>query len=633
MPELHKNQIQWEAPEAQKVTLAKPDYTPLAESMSYLSRVADDISQRQAKIDDDKLVADLAYAEDRANKMIDDADSATADYEQLSEKALSEIQSAFYNYDEPARVRFTRTHKDYMDSVQLAIADKIQKKRASQLENDVDINIPMWTTEALNRGEKGLQWMLDEKIAKTLAGISSPEVIAKKQFTARHYYDEAVVNNGLNGNEKTIKETMTRLKNNKDLTSLNAYERSVMYARGKSTLESLEKAKKSGDDPNLKLIEEMYAGYAMVQDGNDMEQLYNDIIGQGSGLVVVGYEQDKNGNLQPKYIDMNQYTPAQRLAFATKVSNAYDKYNADLKVRQDNYNNDITKMLIEYKRTKANKSAGVDSALVAMAKARQDVAHFSRLDEGTRKEIDNLLANEHNARVEALNGTMYYIDSFAWSAKRRSNPMGVLIDRIQSGTQPTRKKTTAEELLGKTVEGEYRGDGGLLQNIIQMYKNDYYKDMKRDSLSEYALVSAVVVKAFRDAGRLEGTRLSQSDGSYVDALITEIDSLRQNGTYNTLITNENAKTVQDMFKLIVRGDLTENEQKLVNEMEQWSKTAQASRDLAPAIRYLSRPEPDTDDVNMKLNGAYLQPAQDALEVITKMGPVSSKIDKARKGEQ
>ena len=631
MPELHKNQIEWNAPEPRKVSLAKPDYSPLAESLGYLSRVADDISQREAKIKDDNLKADLDLAESRANKMIEESASATADYNELSEKALSEIQKAFYEYDEATRVRFNRDNKDYLDSVQLAISDKIQKKRASQLENDVALNIPRWTTEALNRGKSGLQWMLDEKIAGTLTGLSSPEKIAELQFKARHYYDEAVVNNGLNGDEATVKATMSRLRNSKDLTSLNAYERSVSYARGKSVLESYEKAKKAGEDPQLKLIEEMYAGYAMIQDGNNMEQLYNDIIGQGSGLVLIGTTKDKDGNVVPQYINLNDYTPAQRLNFATKLSNAYDKHNVDYKVRQDLYNNDVTKMLVEYNRTKDGKSGGRDSALTALAKARQNVVQFSKLDEGTRKEVDALLENERQARIEALNSTIYYLDGFAWSGKRRSNPMNELISRIQKGKEPERGMSSSEVLLSRWVGSENRGDGGLLQNTIQLYKNDFYKDMGRDTVAEYALVSAIVLKAFKEAGQLKDTRLAQDDGIYTDALVSTMDYLRQKGLYNAKITDENAKVVDEMFSLIIRDNPTDDEKGLIGQMEKWAKTSQSSRDMGSVLQYITRPEPDVRNANLTMNGAYLQPAQDVLDVITKMGSNTKAIQKVRKG--
>lgn len=67
-------------------------------------------------------------------------------------------------------------------------------------------------------------------------------------------------------------------------------------------------------------------------------------------------------------------------------------------------------------------------------------------------------------------------------------------------------------------------------------------------------------------------------------------------------------------------------------MEGWAKTAQSTRDLGAVRSYFDRPEPDTDDVNLKMNGAYLQPAQDVLDVITKMGTKTKAIQKARKGD-
>ena len=40
MPELHKNQIQWQAPEPQKVAFDKPNYEPLADAFNSLGRAA-----------------------------------------------------------------------------------------------------------------------------------------------------------------------------------------------------------------------------------------------------------------------------------------------------------------------------------------------------------------------------------------------------------------------------------------------------------------------------------------------------------------------------------------------------------------------------------------------------------------
>ena len=137
MPELHANQIRWEAPEPQKVSFDKPDYSPLADAFARLGNVADEIGQRQRKMLDNNLEADLKLAEDEANKIIDEAQSATADYGGLSEMALSKLQETFYKYDEATRTRFTREHKTYFDEVQLAISDKILTKTAKQISESI----------------------------------------------------------------------------------------------------------------------------------------------------------------------------------------------------------------------------------------------------------------------------------------------------------------------------------------------------------------------------------------------------------------------------------------------------------------------------------------------------------------
>jgi hypothetical protein len=78
--------------------------------------------------------------------------------------------------------------------------------------------------------------------------------------------------------------------------------------------------------------------------------------------------------------------------------------------------------------------------------------------------------------------------------------------------------------------------------------------------------------------------------------------------------------------------MTDNEKKITQEIGRWAAVAQTSRELGSVMAYLSRPEPDTEDANLKLNGAYLQPAQDMLNVITSMGSKNKAIQKARKGD-
>lgn len=634
MPELHKNQIKWEAPEPYKANFDKPDYSPLADALTRLGGVSEDIARRKAQIDDDSLKADLKFAEAEANKLIEDASSATADYDNLSEMALSKVQAAFDKYDEATRIRFTRENGTYMDELQLAVSDKILKKKASQLENDVELNIPQWTTEALNHGEAGLKWMLNEKIAKTLEGLSSPETISKLQFRAKHFYDTASVNNGLNGNEASVRKTMSDLRNPKKYDTLNAYERSVSYTSAKNKLESLEKAKKEGDDPNMKLVSEMYATYAMQQDSASMDALYKKIVGLDPSPIVIGVTKDKDGNPVPQLLYMDSYPASARLALATKLTNAYDKYNGAAEIRQNLYDNDIRKMLIEYKEAEDNSSSDRATAIINLDNMRHDVNRYSRLDEGTRKEIDALIDNEINARVEAFNVPDFYVDNIMWSGRKghQDSPAAELVSRIRGGQEPGRQTTSAERAFGSNVAVQGRSDGGLLQDMIQTWKGDFDKNMGRDTIAEYALVSAYALKAFRDAGKLEGTRLAQDDRTYVVSLVRTLDELNRSGEYNQRIRDDDVHKVDILYKNFLGSNPSEDEKKLINDIGRWASTAQSSRDSYQLWSYLSRPEPSytREDQDFKMGGAYLQPAKDMLDTIWRGSKTRKSITDAQK---
>ena len=632
--ELHSNQIRWEAPEPHKFNFDKPDYTPLANSLNYLSGVSQDIADRLNAMEDDKLEADVKLAEDEANKAIEDADSATADYDQLSEMALSKVQGAFYKYNEAARVRFTRKHNTYFDELQLAISDKLLKKKAQQLENDVEINIPQWTTVALNQGKAGLEWMLNEKIAKTLEGVSSPEKIASLQFKAKHMYDTASVNNGLNGDEAAIKKTMSDLKNPKIYDTLNAYERSVSYSSGKNKLESLEKAKKKEDDPNLKLLSRMYATYSSQQDEASQDKLYKQIVGLDPSPIVIGEEIDENGVPQPKLLYMDSYSMDDRLDFATKLSNAYDKYNGSMKIRQNLYENDLRKMLTEYKEAEANSSSDRAHVIINLNNMRYDVNRYSKVDETTRQDIDALIDNEISARIEALNVPDFYADNILWSGEKATNinPGVELVRRIATGQEPASGKSQADWALGKDVAATARSDGGLLQDVIQTWKGDFDKDMGRDTVSEYALVSTFVLKAFRDAGKLQGTRLAQPDRVYVESLMLTMNGLLESGDYNKRIRDEDVQKVESLYTNFLVSPPTDEEKQIISQIDKWASTAQASRDSYQLWAYLTRPEPGytREDQDFKMGGAYLQPAKDMLDTIWRGSKTRKEITDAEK---
>ena len=271
--------------------------------------------------------------------------------------------------------------------------------------------------------------------------------------------------------------------------------------------------------------------------------------------------------------------------------------------------------------------------IVKLNDMRKDVNRYGRVAEGTRKDIDSLIDNEISARVEALNVPNFYTDNILFSGKKQNvNPGVELVARIKTGKEPSNTYTGGEWALGTNVAATARSDGGLLQDVIQTWKGDFDKDMGRDTVGEYTLVKAFVLKAFRDAGRLEGTRLAQTDRTYVESLMMAMDGLVSDGNYNKKMTDEDVKKTDVFYTNFLRGGLTDAEKDIMKEVDKWASTAQASRDSGQLMAYLARPEPGytREDQDFKMGGAYLQPAKDMLDTIWRGSTTRKSITDAQK---
>ena len=163
MPEFHKNQVRWEAPEAQKVTLAKPDYTPLANAFMNLSDAADKISKTTAAYLDNQLDKTLNELSANTDDIIKNADSLDANYDFIADEAMAKWDQTLNSFDEATRNRYLRDNPEARDIFELGVRAKTLKKSQDQIYNRSKLDIAQWSSEIVNAPADLQGHILEEK--------------------------------------------------------------------------------------------------------------------------------------------------------------------------------------------------------------------------------------------------------------------------------------------------------------------------------------------------------------------------------------------------------------------------------------------------------------------------------------
>lgn len=638
--ELHKNQIAWEAPEPHHAAYEKPDYQPFADALNNLSRVSDDISTRLNRMQDDQLKADLKLAEDRANKLIDDAASADADYDSLSEKALSEVQAAFYQYDEPARIRFNRANKTYFDELQLAVTDKILKKKASQLINEVELNIPLWASQAVAEGTWDARKRGINKIQSSLKGYASPEQIAKLEYTYNNSIDKANLNNLITaGTDEALAEAKTYMTNPKKAASLDPYERSVFLGRIKAQEKENAKAKAKAEDPlSLSVIQE-YARNSAAGDTATAQIIFKTV--RTGGLVPV-LTADEEGNIVKSYVDTSKMSESQRLGMISEMKK-YDNLNPDFEKDKASYSAELSEALTLYQKAVDDDDSGQDEMLQNLMSLSNN-GLFDHMENGTQEKVMGAINEQLKARVEAslgedqqytVNATGGIVpsvgvamlgkitsgapfgynkkvgnpvtmlrESFAApnvSAGRDSNMGGLMASLLrEQGNQKDVSPYTIQEAskaasVGRAIMPEsttpYKNNiTAEMMGAANIWKSRFGKDMERNSVAELGLYNKILLPALRDNNLLAGTRFEKTNLSYEKAYAEWSAGLKRQGLYNARVSKDNEKRIYDFYEILVGDELTQAEKDRVQTTLEYTKSGQANEDWNKASAYLFTPE-------------------------------------------
>lgn len=635
MPEFHKNQVAWSAPEAQTVSLAKPDYAYLADALNSLAKDSQNIADTEAKMLDDKLLADLNEQVNLANQDIEDARSATGDFDYLGERSMSRLQSAFSKYDEATRKRFLRSNPHYMDNFQLAVSEKINNKKRAVIENGVKNELPQWASTAAMIGTEQARKDMILKIQDRLGNISDETTLNNMIFAANQMFDKYNVSALLfQGTEESLNKLESLLKNNKELTTLTPEERIDAMKDVRSAREDLEKRKKlTTKDPQAKAIVEAYA--KLWQNGfkDDALRIYNEVLNTQNTLITTsanGLEYEINGEVLPLYLALDGLNATDRAAIAKEME-TYDKMDSGFLFSLNQYGNDVDDLLRKFNEGYQNKTSDQSLALAGLEDAMSTYRFFKELPSDKQKEIERIVRQSGKAKDEIMdNNSMPYRATgvfFNNGAQRvysgdiaaeylleatgrpyspvpldmrtQNETTKMAEDLFQMSFVNPQKMTQAErdiydrhsvanKIANSIIYGETRG-GDALIDYMQPLRTQFYRDIEDNTNGEFVLLVWGALDLLQRKGALKDTRFDSKPSTYRKMADSMIANLKSKNLLNARTTDEIAKATIDMLRgLTGNGQLTEYEQAVLKTISDGASSAQINRDSDNFVNFYDK---------------------------------------------
>lgn len=613
MPELHKNQVAWAAPEPQKVSLAKPDYSYLANAMDSLSRDSQYIADAERKRLDDAMAADLTEQLNLANQDIEDARSDTADFDSLSEKALSRLQGAFNQYDGATRRRFMESNPHYFDNVQLAITEKIQKHQRQVIETGVENDLPLWTSQAVMEGTPQARQNVITKIQERLGNISTEATVDNMIFKANTYMDKATVSNLLvMGTEDSLRQAEAFLKTPEVSETLDPLERSNYLSMIKNKREQLLKEKeakqKAGEDPESQMILNIYSEYRMQGMTAPADQLFDDVRSNKQCIEMVpdSWGVKVNGKPIPQCINLDHLSPVQRAGLLSKMKEK-DSLDPNKLVDEAKYANAVTDAITNYQIDSKNGSVKTSSSIMLIDDLIKSPA-FKSLTDKDRNRLVEIRDDYLNAVAETIESAApQWENKWGFAGQKISSPIGqaaALLNRTptqkildtlgglktSSAYEPisemslsteAKNAATARKVGSWTLSDRSDTDrlfGQYIVDFSNKYVQRFAKDTDYNSTSRFGINVIGTLRAYQEAGKLAGTRLDASSKRLASALTKWESVAYASGMGKETINKENEKYTDALLSLIINDEATADEKKLFNDIVRQTRTIHGSYD-------------------------------------------------------
>jgi hypothetical protein len=153
MPEFHKNQVSWSAPEAQKVSLAKPDITPLADAFNTLGRASQEVAEYSQSILDTNARATMSHSVDDFMNELDKENPSDNNYDDALKRFNDGLQYKLGEYDVATRKRFMRDNPEFFAAADLRAKELVFKKQQTFAIQKAKDTVPMLASE-VTEGKK-----------------------------------------------------------------------------------------------------------------------------------------------------------------------------------------------------------------------------------------------------------------------------------------------------------------------------------------------------------------------------------------------------------------------------------------------------------------------------------------------
>ena len=625
MPQLHANQIQWSAPEAQKVSLAKPDYSYLAGALDNLANAGNAIADSERKRLDDALVNDMNEQLNLANQDIENARSADADFDSLGEKALSRFQATLGMYDEATRRRFLEANPHYLDNTQLAISEKILTRKRDIFEADVENSIPLWTSQAMKIGTPQARQDVIHKIQDRLGNISYETTVENFIFKANQIMDNATIATLINkGTAESLKEAETFIKNPETNVTIDGYKRVAWAQQIREGYKQLEKLKNASEDPASSNLLEIYSSASRLGYTTAADSLYKQIVNTDNPIIEVPQQlvgvKDEKGNPIPVYIDVHELSSLQRADLGLKLKK-YKDLNPNAAYEEAKYVNAVNDAVADYTMAAENKSSKQDEAVSLLSNLISDTTFFNGLPEGTRVRVAEIREKHIAAQAEAIRGHKEFIDTYPLAAKSIGVPsqqVGRMIMSLGEAPELSPAKSMQERIMKSSMNGpldkgsvvdvvtELTSGGGMtdaayvspvgqmINQATKGLKDNFYTDVEDNTVGDFGINTIAVLQAYKNIGKLDGTRLGGDEERYAQVLGDWMTLQKANGTVNTRITDETEQNVDLLYNMLL-GDSkrTEQEAQVIKEAKEWTRLSQAPRGSTAFGRAMFTPTPDS----------------------------------------
>lgn len=588
MAELHKNQVAWSAarPTGVKLEKKKDYYSDILGTLSDMTvRLAEGVAAHQ----DNKLKEALETAELEARAMLDNAQSATADYDKVMAIAQNNISNQLSNFDKATVNRFMQKNPSYFEKVNISLSQKALQKKGEQLINATEQSLPLWTSRAILSGDPKERQAVIEKIQNQV-GPYSIKATDELIFKANTMMDNASLANALLKND--FNSVRKLLKNAEITHTIDASERATwmsrLEAREKEYYKLQEETKKTLKDQRQLAIIDAYNELKQKGMFTEADKLRNDVY---KGVPIsAGWEEVKteDGKLMPapKFIDISYLTATERAELVKKIDE-YANLNPDQTYENDVYQQRVTYVLSEYEKFKNAGSSKQTEAIADLMGLMENKTQYKTIEDKTRKQIVKAVDMNISARAEATQPSVLtpifdvFYDGPFITDYRDQSPQSVIRSAVLGlpvGRGALSVIHAAAGLSGITVEqagGMETVLGRALATDVQNYKDLFEKDMERDSIAEFGRYNISLINALRDTQVLANTGIAAlSRERLEESWIVWASDLRRKGIYNSVATQDNRDLIDSYYEYALNRGLNQNEKEAVAKLKEYAATAQ-----------------------------------------------------------